>query len=178
MTKSLKKILKLSIVAVIATAPTVNYAAYIPLSSSLDNYTYVYTQDLDIQKMAKIALDLQQQKSTFKTSYYIPFNGMPTYSSDGSHIANKIVKHTVQNWLDDETIDLQFIRQVQKLDEGLSAELPIGSATTTSKDAAKFKLRLRPVHSEAQIRYEGKFGANLSYNIHDETTRLQISWSF
>lgn len=169
----INKIARLALAGLIAAAPSVNFAALIPISADYQMVTY--TQELDVQKMASIALELQKHY-TLNPARYIPAADMPLYSSDQSQIAGKILRHTVQTWIDEDYIEFDFVKKAKVINESLSTEFAV--ADNNRADAGKFKFRFRPVTAEAQLRYEGSFNANLSYDIADSTAKLQIAWTF
>lgn len=175
---------KLGLAVAVAAAPALALAAPIPLTtnfnySSSNPHDFIYTGEIDIQEMARMALELQKS-FVIDTSRYIPAYDMPTYSSSHSEVANKILKQTVQTWIETEGADLAIVRGVQKIDDALSTDIAIGSSSSDSRSDSlgKFKLRFRPVSSEAQVRYEGSFNANLSYNVSDSSTKLTIAWYY
>lgn len=189
-----KHTLNIAVAMIVAAAPTLNYAAYSPVYEniipkahqndkttelSLNDFKRIVvykqgTNEIDVREMARVAMQLQKHYE-INTGNYIPASEMPQYSSDGEKVATKILKHTVENWIESNDLDdVAVVRQAQAVTDGLSTDVKLSE----SKDAGNFKFRLRPITGEAQIRYEGSFAANLSYDIPDSTTRLQISWGF
>lgn len=166
----------------IAAAPAFGNAAYIPLDltpvhSSIPYSTpqnFVYSGEIDVQQMARTALELQKTFA-IDTSRYIPAYDMPDYSSSQSTVANKILKQTLQTWVEEKGSDLDVVKQAQKINDTLSTEIPVSAG---NNDGGKFKVRLRPVSSEAQFRYEGSFNADLTYNVSDSSTKLTLAWNF
>src|SRR5690606_7040629 len=108
-------------------------AAIIPMAAPLPQSNYVLraygvavtSQDIDVQTMARIALDLQKG-TMIELHDFIPAADMPQYSNDGSDIANLILRQSLQTWIENDGADLDMVKQVQKLNDAMSTEVSIG----------------------------------------------------
>jgi hypothetical protein len=116
------KISRIAVAAVIALAPSLNYAAIIPYSM-FDQYEAIneQTKELNLSVFEKAhMISLQYQ---FKMEDYIPYASLPQ-SDDGREVANQILKKTINSLLENGNFqDGSVLANVEDLNNSLSTEV-------------------------------------------------------
>lgn len=125
------------------------------------------TREVDMDLLSKIYLVTEQYK--FSMTNYIPLRNLPQ-NDDGDVIARRVLKHTLQNFLDN---------YKETPGSGVNTVVRANNRMRGSVGGSKHAMlfRLRPVEALAEVKYKGilPFTARFTYEIDRQESRLEIS---
>jgi hypothetical protein len=128
---------------------------------------------IDLEKLA----DLEKQvrgRDEIKTEDFIPLN-LPETSHDGRLIAGKVLRHSLQTWVDSAERDHSLLHKNAKT---ANRHLNTSVALFPTSSNHKFQMKFKAIQGLAVLRYQGFFSANYSYYSLERTSNLEVTQSW
>ena len=138
-------------------------AAIPPLSLSAGPDQYI---EIDLDHWAR--LDLMFKKD-IAPERYIPLRELQTGMRE-SDLAASIIKQSFSTWMDSQERDSVW-QTLNTAAQGLKADVRI----TTENNTHKVKMKFNPVSTKASVQYQGIAKTELSYDIDDQASKVEVS---
>jgi len=156
----------LAVAFFLATIPAVSA---VPYRTAFEQYDLINikTKELNLPLMAKIQFVIDQNR--FNMADYVPLNGLPQ-TDNGVVIGRRILKHTLQNWLDDYKSNEEtsgWIRSAESASQAMS--------TSIDSNGHKFSLRIKPIETTAEVIYTGIVKAKISYDVGHSEALVEVA---
>ena len=123
--------------------------------------------EIDLDHWAR--LDLMFRPKSIKPEKYIPLSELQN-RMDQSDLAAGILKQSFSTWMDEQERDSVW-KAMNRAAQGLKADVRISTENTTHK----LKMKFNPVSTKASIKYQGFADTEFSYDLDDQSTKLEFS---
>jgi len=130
-----------------------------------------FSQRCDITKMVQPieSLNIIRHEDVAKI---IPQNMAP--SDNGGTVASQILDFSLQNLFRSSAFaNTDLGRSAKRVEQVMESDLQVGGENGTTKHV--FKVKMKPVQTQAQINYEGFMRAQMSYQIAREEFQVEVS---
>lgn len=147
------------------------------LAQSLRPIPYDRRYDHNIRTDPSAILRLQEnfmeqsgRMYIFRTEDYIPTR-LPASSNDGRLIAGRVVRHSLQTWVDNENRNNSALKQsARQVDNAASQEVNFSTAPNHKVD-----FRIKAFQDLAALRYHGPVKASFYYYMSEQAATVEIT---